>query len=198
MHQPQQNTNKHQSTLLNHIDYNNAKLIEDTLKQTEILQPLEPNDLLQNTQQYTSSQQIPQNTQQNTSQQTTQMQQNTQQYTQQNEPPHTSPQIQENFTQTNNDEPQPVLSSTASKIKGLLPSLDKYNLKYPSFLFQEINVKKLVVLVILCILFQLPVVRAVIIDNIAKLTSNEILPSIILGLLNAATYMSVITCVNLE
>lgn len=212
--QPNMN-NKNQSTLLNNIDYNNAKLIEDSLKETEILQPMKAQDFQQeqamkasvstmNQQQQQlppNLQNMPPNAAQNVPFNASQLPPNLH-----NMPSNTPINSAQNLTNMSSNLPPPSQEppsppqqlSATSKLKGLLPSLDKYNLKYPAFLFQQVNVKKLILLVVLCIAFQLPFIRNAMINNLAKFSSNEILPSLILGLLNAATYMTVINCINFD
>lgn len=190
--QYQKPQNKHQSTLLNNIDYTNAKLIEDSLKQTETLDPLEKQIGSKN----------PYLLQKNTAQINTQTPNNM--ISAPNQPSLNIP--DSNLSTADHaesyykypQEPEMLSSSAGSQIKKLLPSLDKYNLKYPSFLFQVVNLKKLVLLVILCVIFQLTPVRNLFINNMSKITANEFVFAIILGLINAAVYFSVITCVNLD
>lgn len=193
--QSQENLQK--STLLHQIDYNNAenkKLIEQTLQEAETTSTQD--QLMNQTQQLQQHLMHSQeNMQQGMPQGMPQNMPQTQLQTQPQTQPQPQPKPQEKMISHSGIPPTNPETFTG-KVHALLPSIEKYQLKYPSFLFQEVNVKKLVILVILCIIFQLPGVRNAMFSGTQRITQNEWIPCIILGLLNAAIYITIIQCIE--
>lgn len=187
-------SNSNKSTLINDIDFNdvqNAKIIEESLKLVE-----------NNTKIPSKSSNIPVNPI------------NIPSSSMQNIPPPPPPppvmqnippsvmQPIQNIQQLQHEQQQKMMAeeqqrqldqqrslSNGSSIEQFLPTL-KYNLKYPAFLFKQVNLKKFIILVVISIIFQLPAVRNVMMENSAKITTNVFIPCIILGLLNSAIYFT--------